>query len=347
MVASTFEYYRNLLVRNRGIQGTLEKVAYPKELYKREIRKLFGDIKFDYAIDFSGYAMFWSELILASNSSKRLIYLHSDISMDINRNVNGKRPHYMNLKGVVSLYPYFDKLASVSEITKQVNMKKIGKLNTLKKFTASPNTINITKINKLINTNNDLFNKNGTDVIVKNNNGEISSILFIIEDYKVMAMGRLSPEKGFENLIKSFKTVIEANNSAKLYILGDGPLKNHFEKLIFSLGLSNNVYLIGHKTNPFYIMKNCDLFVLPSYYEGQSMVLLEAMTIGINILASRIPTNEYVLDYGKYGMLTENDANSLANSIQKFLNNDIPKFETFDPELYNQNAINEFYNLLK
>ncbi len=347
MVASTLEYYRNLLVRNRGIQGILEKVVYPKELYKREFRKLFGDIKFDYAIDFSGYAMFWSELILASEATKKLIYLHSDISMDMNRNVNGKRPHYMNLKGVVSLYPYFDKLVSVSEITKDVNMKKIGQVNTFNKFTSSPNTINITKINKLINKNDDLFNKNGVDILLKDENGEISSIPFLKEDYKVMAMGRLSPEKGFENLIKSFKTVVEKNNSAKLYILGDGPLKNHFEKLILSLGLHNNVYLVGHKTNPFYIMKNCDLFVLPSYYEGQSMVLLEAMTVGINILASRIPANEYVLDYGKYGMLTENDTDSLANSIQKFLNNDTPKFEIFDPELYNQDAINEFYNLLK
>ncbi|OOV38832.1 teichoic acid biosynthesis protein [Staphylococcus sp. MB371] len=347
MVSSTLEYYRNLLVRNRGIKGILEKIAYPKELYKREFRKLFGDIKFDYAIDFSGYAMFWSELILASEASKKLIYLHSDISMDMNRNVNGKRPHYINLKGVVSLYPYFDKLVSVSEITKNVNMKKIGELNTLKKFTSAPNTINISKINKSLNKDDEIFNKNGIDVLVKDQNGEISSIPFLKEDYKVMAMGRLSPEKGFENLIRSFKSVVERDNSAKLYILGDGPLKSHFEKLILSLGLSNNVYLVGHKTNPFYIMKNCDLFVLPSYYEGQSMVLLEAMTVGINILASRIPANEYVLDYGKYGMLTENDVDSLANSIQKFLVNDIPKFETFDSELYNQNAINEFYNLLK
>lgn len=347
MLSSTLEYYRNLLVRNRGIQGILEKIAYPKELYKREFRKLFGDIKFDYAIDFSGYAMFWSELILASEATKKLIYLHSDISMDMNRNVNGKRPHYMNLKGVVSLYPYFDKLVSVSEITKDVNMKKIGELNTLKKFTSSPNTINISKINKSLNKDDEIFNKNGIDVLVKDQNGEISSIPFLKEDYKVMAMGRLSPEKGFENLIRSFKSVVERDNSAKLYILGDGPLKTHFEKLILSLGLSNNVYLVGHKTNPFYIMKNCDLFVLPSYYEGQSMVLLEAMTVGINILASRIPANEYVLDYGKYGMLTENDVDSLANCIQKFIINDIPEFETFDSELYNQNAINQFYNLLK
>lgn len=43
--------------------------------------------------------------------------------MDMNRNVNGKRPHYMNLKGVISLYPYFDKLVSASEITKKICKK--------------------------------------------------------------------------------------------------------------------------------------------------------------------------------------------------------------------------------
>lgn len=137
-------------------------------------------------------------------------------------------------------------------------MQKIGTLNTIKKFTSSTNTINIAKINNLIIKNNDLFTKNSIDVLIKNENGEISSIPFLKEDYKVMAIGRLSLEKGFENLIRSFKNVVEENNSAKLYILGGGPLKIHFEKLILSLGLRNNVYLVGLKTNPFYLMKNCD-----------------------------------------------------------------------------------------
>lgn len=347
LLASTSEYYRNLLVRNRGIQGTFEKLVYPKKLYKREFRKTFGDAKFDYAIDFSGYAMFWSELILASEAKKKLIYLHSDMKMDMNRIVNGKRPHYTNLKGVTSLYPYFNKLVNVSEISKDINISKISNIKTNKKFTSSPNIINIQKINKLINENNDLFTKDGVEVLVKDDNGEISSIPFQKSDYKVMAMGRLSPEKGFENLIKSFKNIVNQNSNTKLYIVGDGPLKNQFEKLIKSLGLNNNIFLLGQKKNPFYIMNNCDLFVLPSYYEGQSMVLLEAMTVGINILASRIPANEYVLDYGKYGMLTENDMKSLEKSIQKFIDNNIPNYKIFNADSYNRNAIKQFYNLLK
>ncbi|MFV8004269.1 glycosyltransferase, partial [Staphylococcus aureus] len=64
-------------------------------------------------------------------------------------------------------------------------------------------------------------------------------------DYKVMTMGRLSPEKGFDNLIQAFSGVVEANPNAKLYILGDGPLKNQLNKLITSLDLSEHVFLMG------------------------------------------------------------------------------------------------------
>ena len=100
------------------------------------------------------------------------------------------------------------------------------------------------------------------------------------------------------------------------------------------------------KRNPFNIMRDCDLFVLPSYYEGQSMVLLEALTVGIDILASDIPANQYVLDYGKYGMLSFNDAESLQTSIQQFINKETPVYAKFDPELYNKEAIEQFYHLL-
>ncbi len=346
LLANIMEYYRNLLIRNRGVKSLIEKKVYPKKLYKREFRKIFGNSTFDYAIDFSGYAMFWSELILASNAVKKSIYMHSDMKMDMNRNINGTRPHYLNLKGVISLYPFYDNLVSVSEITKQINKNKISNFKTRNKFASSNNTINVNKINKLINENNDIFIKNNKEVLVKEEKGAICSIPFEKSDYKIMAMGRLSPEKGFENLIISFKKLATNNPNVKLYILGDGPLKNHFTNLIKSLKLTENVFLLGQKRNPFFIMKKCDLFVLPSFCEGQSMVLLEAMTVGINILASNIPANDYVLENGKYGMLTDNDIETLENSIQKFIDGNYPEYETFNPNLYNKEAIKQFYNLL-
>lgn len=346
LLATTMEYYRNLLVRNRGIKSKIEEKIYPNELYEREFRKVFGNSEFDVVIDFSGYAMFWSELLLASNAKRKLIYLHSDMKMDMERKVNGVRPHYTNLKGVMSLYPYYDKLVSVSEVTKQENIKKIATRKTINKFNASMNTINLDRIYNSINEDNDIFMKNGERVIVREQDKQITSVPFHKNDYKVMTMGRLSPEKGFDNLIKAFSGIVEANPNARLYILGDGPLKHQLNKLIESLNLSEHVFLMGQKRNPFNIMKDCELFVLPSYYEGQSMVLLEALTVGIDILASDIPANQYVLDYGKYGMLSFNDSESLQASIQQFISGDTPDYAKFDPELYNKEAVEQFYHLL-
>ncbi|WP_210133194.1 glycosyltransferase [Staphylococcus sp. GDH8C106P] len=346
LLSTTKEYYRNILVKNRGIKTKIEKIIYPDELYEREFRKIFGNAVFDYAIDFSGYAMFWSSLVLASDAKRKLIYLHSDMKMDMERTVNGIRPHYTNVKGTISMYPYFDKLVNVSEVTKQENINKLSKRSTKQKFQSSNNTINLPKIRKLMNDDNDIFIKNDERVLVRQLDKQISSVPFSKKDYKVMTMGRLSPEKGFDNLIKAFEIVVKQHPTAKLYILGDGPLMSQLSNLITTLKLEDNIFLMGQKRNPFFIMKECDLFVLPSYYEGQSMVLLEALTIGINILASNIVANKYVLDYGKYGMLCDNDYASLANNIIEFINEKTKEFDKFNAEKYNKTAINQFYDML-
>lgn len=346
LLSTTNEYYRNLLVRNRGIKTKIEGLIYPDKLYEREFRKLFGNAVFDYAIDFSGYAMFWSSLVLASHAKRKLIYLHSDMKMDMERTVNGIRPHYTNVKGAISMYPYFDKLVNVSEVTKQENINKLSTRSTKQKFQSSNNTINLSRIRSLMNDDNDIFIKKDERVLVRQLDKQISSVPFSKKDYKVMTMGRLSPEKGFDNLIKSFESVVKKHSKAKLYILGDGPLMNQLSSLITTLKLENNVFLMGQKRNPFFIMKECDLFVLPSYYEGQSMVLLEALTVGINILASNIVANKHVLDYGNYGMLCDNDYISLATNITAFINGETKEFIKFDAEKYNKTAINQFYDML-
>ncbi|TGQ08298.1 glycosyltransferase, partial [Mesorhizobium sp. M00.F.Ca.ET.217.01.1.1] len=128
--------------------------------------------------------------------------------------------------GVMSLYPYYDKLVSVSEVTKQENVKKIANRKTKDKFKSSMNTINLDRIYNLVDEDNDIFMKNGERVIVREQDKQITSVPFHKADFKVMTMGRLSPEKGFDNLIQAFSGVVEANPNAKLYILGDGPLKN-------------------------------------------------------------------------------------------------------------------------
>lgn len=347
LIATTKEKYQNTFVKNRGVQSNLEKTLYPQAVYEREFRKVFGNAKFDYVIDFSGYSMFWSKILLGTESKKKLIFLHSDIQSDMNRTVNGKRPHYVNLKGVISMYPRFDYLVSVSEETSKLNIRNLSQPNTSKKFTSAMNTINIKRIETLMDDENDFFINHDQKVLAILQNNQIKGIEFNDKDFKVMAMGRLSPEKGFDILITGFKAVVQQNPEAKLYILGEGPLRKELQNLIKSLHLENNVYLVGQKGNPFNIMKQCDLFVLSSHYEGQSMVLLEALTIGTNVLASDIPANRYVLDSGKYGMLVNNTPKRVGAGILQFMNDEAPSYQKFDAHQHNEQALKQFYRLLQ
>lgn len=347
MIATFKELYQNEFIRQRGVYKSFEQRIYPKTLFEREFRKIFGDSQFDYAIDYSGYAMFWSNLVLASGAKKKYILLHSDIKSDMERTVKGKRPHYQNLKGVISLYPYFDKLVSVSEATKKLNQSNFGGLKLKNRHIASRNTINIDKINQLVDDDSDLFEKNGKSVLPTLTEKGMEAIEFSQDDFKIVSVGRLSPEKGFDLLIKAVAELAPKYPQLKLYILGDGPLKGTLKSLVEQLGLQNHVYFLGQRRNPFYIVKRADVFALTSHYEGQSMVILEALTVGTNVLASDIIANRYVLEDEKYGMLVEKNEAHIAKGLEQFINGTNKDYAKFDAVAYNQETIQEFYNLLE
>ncbi|MCE5777336.1 CDP-glycerol glycerophosphotransferase family protein [Staphylococcus pseudintermedius] len=347
MIATFKELYQNEFVRQRGIYKSFEKRLYPKALFEREFRKIFGDSQFDYAIDYSGYAMFWSNLVLASGAKKKYILLHSDIKSDMERTVKGKRPHYQNLKGVISLYPYFDKLVSVSEATKKLNQSNFGGLKLKNRHIASRNTINIEKINQLVDDDSDLFEKNGTPVLPTLTEHGMEAIEFSQDDFKIVSVGRLSPEKGFDLLIKAVAELAPKYPQLKLYILGDGPLKGTLKSLVEQLGIQNHVYFLGQRRNPFFIVKRADVFALTSHYEGQSMVILEALTVGTNVLASDIIANRYVLEDEKFGMLVEKNEVDIAKGLEQFINGTNKDYAKFDAVAYNEETIQEFYSLLE
>lgn len=166
------------------------------------------------------------------------------------------------------------------------------------------------------------------------------------QHYNFVNMGRLSPEKGQDNLITAFKQHVETNTNSRLYILGDGILKNDLQSLINQLELQNHVFLVGQVENPFTVLKMCDCFVLSSHYEGQPMVLLEAMTLRMDILATDIIANRTVLENGKYGSLVNNSIDGLVEGLNNFSSHAHPTYATFDYKEYNQKAMDTFYKVL-
>ncbi len=119
----------------------------------------------------------------------------------------------------------------------------------------------------------------------------------------IVSAGRLAPEKGFSDLIEAMALVLEKKD-ARLILLGDGPLKEDLENLVFDLSIGDRVSLLGYKSNPLQYYFNSDIFVLSSYVEGLPNVLVEAMACGCTAVATDCPTGpREVLKDGQYGSL--------------------------------------------
>jgi glycosyltransferase involved in cell wall biosynthesis len=136
----------------------------------------------------------------------------------------------------------------------------------------------------------------------------------------VVAAGRLHPQKGFEYLIRAFQRVVTAV-PARLVILGEGPSRPHLEGLVMKLGLEDVVALPGFQQNPYSWMARAAAFVLSSLYEGFGNVIVEAMALGVPVVATRCPSGpDEIIDNEVNGLLVPvADETALAEAILRVL----------------------------
>ena len=126
---------------------------------------------------------------------------------------------------------------------------------------------------------------------------------FIGQSQYFISVGRLDRQKNQEQLIRQFGEFIrESKGDYKLVIIGSGADQEKLEKLIFSERLTENVLMIPYCDNPFPYVKGALSFVFPSNYEGLPNALLEAMTLGIPVIATDCLTGprEILLDSVDY-----------------------------------------------
>jgi glycosyltransferase involved in cell wall biosynthesis len=133
-------------------------------------------------------------------------------------------------------------------------------------------------------------------------------------------VGRLAPEKGLTTLIDAWPLVRQTYPQARLTLIGEGPERHALEERARSHGLGlgpdQAVDLPGAADDVTARLRAADLFVLPSLEEGMSIALLEAMALGIPLVASSIPGNRRLVSDFKHGRLAmPGDPQSLARVI--------------------------------
>ncbi|MDT7578738.1 MAG: CDP-glycerol glycerophosphotransferase, partial [Pseudonocardiales bacterium] len=343
-----------------------------------EWNRCFGNSHFDHIVDFSGYSPLWMRILLQGRAKTHATWLHNDLRSDADRTVNGRTPHHDNLYVNFALYKYIDRLVSVSSALADVNRTKLGEYADAAKFTFAENAINYRRIRHLafgITGHDEHPSDSELDVndppvpgtVVESGSlpAVFSSLLkrFTLEEiqdearrrstiarflpparsgtHTFVTAGRLSPEKNHERLIRAFDQVHQRHPETRLLVLGSGPLRVQLRALVGELGLDAAVRFTGQQANPYGVIAGSSCFVLSSDYEGQPMVLLEALVLGVPVVTTAFDSVHGVMPEGQ-GLIVERSVEALAQGMEESLTGNVPS-APFDYVAYNKNAVAQFY----
>lgn len=134
------------------------------------------------------------------------------------------------------------------------------------------------------------------------------------------AVGRLSPEKGFDVLIRATAQLLDEGIDCEVWIAGEGPQEIPLRTLIHALGLQERVRLLGFWSNPIELYQALDGLVLSSRREGLPNVVLEALATEVPLVATRVPGLLPVLSDGQTGLLVPiDDVAGLTAGLRRLL----------------------------
>lgn len=149
----------------------------------------------------------------------------------------------------------------------------------------------------------------------------------------LVAVGRISMQKGYSYLIEGFKYVADKFNDVNLVIVGDDVSKNRIntiklEKIATKLGIKDKVFFVGYQQNPYKHIARATALISSSVFEGFGLVLVESMLIGTPVIASRCKTGpgeildgktSEPIEYTEYGVLVKPRRSRLLSEAVEYL----------------------------
>jgi CDP-glycerol glycerophosphotransferase len=377
-----------LAVKRRSARQHEKGLSRHRQLLRDEWVRCFGASRFDFVVDFSGYAPFWIKLFTQRGAGSLSIWLHTDMQAEV---ANTGRSTWLraSVEAVSALYGHADHLVAVSPALCEVNRQQFSGVAAPDKFAYARNTLNYRRVLHLAYgvTQRDEHLLDAT-ARASIDDGELAASYEMgpTEQFhpldlrgaidKLMAYhdlddvwdevlrrktirevlpsapgvrtfvtaGRLSPEKNHERLIRAFDLIHQEDPDTLLVILGRGVRYPRLSQLVDELGLTAAVKLTGHQANPYGVLAHSDCFVLSSDYEGQPIVLLEALVLGLPVVTTAFGSVRGALPEG-FGRIVQPTVEDLAEGMRSFLRGEVPT-RPFDYIGYNHAATGEFYRAI-
>lgn len=167
------------------------------------------------------------------------------------------------------------------------------------------------------------------------------------KEIKIVSIGRLVHLKGFDIALDAARMLKERAIGFKWLIIGDGILKEELENTRKKYELEKEFEFIGIRENPYPYLKNADIVVQPSRYEGKSMVLDEAKILGKPIVVTNYETVKDQITEEE-GLIVQMNPNSLCEGIIKMID-EHEKYESYlkKNNYGNEVQINDYYEVME
>jgi len=145
------------------------------------------------------------------------------------------------------------------------------------------------------------------------------------DDFIYLSVGRLTVQKGHTYLLEAAKGVLEHFDGHSVFLIaGEGHLHEDLEKKTARLGIQDSVIFLGNRQDIPELLSLADVFVLPSVWEGLPLALLEAMSAGLPVIATRVEGVEAVVKEGENGYLLDSkDVQALTKAMILIRENEV------------------------
>ena len=270
-----------------------KKILLPISLFLRKNSIYHKKIKGDFETEIAFLEGPITNLFSVRNlKTKKIAWIHNDISQVFGKGLKAKIKQFFNRK----TYQRFQEIIFVS----QDNLEKFEEMYVI----STPKQV--------------IYNYIDSEKVIEKSK-QISK--YLEKDCPIfVSVCRLVEQKAIGRLIKVHSQLIKEGKKHKIYVVGDGPLKQELQEQIKQEKVENTFILLGKQANPYPYVKQADAFCLFSYYEGYPMVVEEAKILNQFICVTDTAVREVLRNYNRK-MIVENTENGIKEGIKQFVEN--------------------------
>lgn len=283
---------------------------YPKGIGKlikyfpgKLLSRIFIRDKYDLVVSYlEGY----TTKIVSGYAAPKINWVHRSFN-----NIDEASEIYRNKKDLLKTYSEYDMTVFVSE-TAEDSFKKLKILDSNKSCV--------------------IYNSLDIQLILDKSDEYLEDSWFDSDMTNIISIGRFVDQKAFDRLIRIIKRIVESGyENVRLTILGTGKYFSEYTKLVKELSMENYINLPGFKENPYKYVKNSDIYICSSLFEGFSTAVSKALILGKVVVTTDCSGMYELLGDNVCGIITENNEEELEKGLIKILSNN---------ELYEQLTVN-------